>query len=91
MFPLIGAYPVAFGTADRIRALGLEFVSYVSSYHFPSSRASSPHPAFGTPLPRAGEGQGVRARYAALALREMVRFAFHEETVSTLSGDRLGL
>ena len=25
---------------------------------------ASPHPAFGTPLPRAGEGLGVRARQA---------------------------
>ena len=53
-------------------------------------RASNPHPAFGTPLPRAGEGRGVRARRAALAMRELVWFALHAEMVTTLSGNRLG-
>ena len=50
-----------------------------------------PHPAFGTPLPRAGEGLGVWARRAALAIREMVRFALHSEMVAALSGDSLEL
>ncbi len=46
---------------------------------------------FGTPLPRAGEGLGVRARRDALAMRKMVPFALHKEMVATLSGGRLGL
>ncbi len=52
---------------------------------------ANPHPAFGTPLPRAGEGTGVRARRAALAMSDVVRFALHTEMVATLSGDRLRL
>jgi hypothetical protein len=44
------------------------------------------------PLSRAREtGYGVRARRAAFAMRELVRLAHHEEMVSTLNGDRLGL
>ena len=40
---------------------------------------ASPHPAFGTPLPRAGEGQGVRARRAAFAMRKLLWVATHLE------------
>lgn len=51
---------------------------------------TSPHPAFGTPLPRAGEGLGVRVCRTAIAKRELVYVSIHLEMVTAHSGDHLG-
>jgi hypothetical protein len=51
---------------------------------------ANPHPAFGTPLPRAGEGLGVRARRTALAMRELVCVSIHLEMVTASSWDHAG-
>ena len=50
-----------------------------------------PHPAFGTPLPRAGEGNGVRARRAAIAMRELdsVLLSAHQPDATGSGGSRI--
>ena len=52
---------------------------------------ANPHPAFGTPLPRAGEGMGVRARRTAFAMTKFLWVATHVEMGIALSVGRLGL
>ena len=71
----------------------LDCIAVVSWYPIVSWRDSKPSPrlpALGSPLPRAGEGLGVRARRTALAKRELVCVSIHLEMVTASSCDHLG-